>query len=181
VPLRGGNGGTWGQRLQPYIKSTQLFQCPSNTVNTRDQWDQTSTLPNIKASYAANMRIVRQDEGFALSAIQSTSQKIIVSEVSNQANGMAWPDWGTNANWLGEGFAGHLGTMNCLFADGHVKAMRPTATMTNINMWGAFSGQAYNTPGCPTPDEWNQAAVNCDDISTGALQKGLGPLEKKYQ
>jgi prepilin-type processing-associated H-X9-DG protein len=40
--------------------------------------------------------------------------------------------WGDDGN--GFEFTNHLGTTNFLFADGHVKALKPTATI-NPNMW----------------------------------------------
>jgi prepilin-type processing-associated H-X9-DG protein len=43
------------------------------------------------------------------------------------------------------GFNGHLGTSNYLFADGHVKALKPTATMTPVNRYGAFGGGCCNS------------------------------------
>jgi prepilin-type processing-associated H-X9-DG protein len=32
-------------------------------------------------------------------------------------------------------FTNHLATTNFLFADGHVKALKPEATITGVNMW----------------------------------------------
>ena len=58
-------------------------------------------------------------------------------------------------------FVGHLGTMNTLFADGHVKSMRPLQTISStmggsgsVNMWnrhavdwldGSEGSTVYNT------------------------------------
>ena len=69
----------------------------------------------------------------------------------------------TNTTWLidsadtgGTGttalFAGHLSTMNVLFADGHVKSMKPLQTVTTgmggsgtYNMWNRLGN--FNTGG----------------------------------
>lgn len=38
-----------------------------------------------------------------------------------------------------------IGTLNCLFTDGHVKALKPMATLTPVNLWtrdnAPFTGQ----------------------------------------
>jgi prepilin-type processing-associated H-X9-DG protein len=41
--------------------------------------------------------------------------------------------WGTTSYRME--FQNHLGTTNFLFSDGHVKAMKPTATALTKNMW----------------------------------------------
>lgn len=40
---------------------------------------------------------------------------------------------------------GHMGTSNFLFADGHVKALKPTATLSPINMWDKEGALFTNT------------------------------------
>jgi prepilin-type processing-associated H-X9-DG protein len=49
-------------------------------------------------------------------------------------------------------FTGHLATVNFLFADGHVKAMKPLATGTPVNMWTCEEDGPLPTPD-PTPVE----------------------------
>ncbi len=39
-------------------------------------------------------------------------------------------------------YAGHLGRSNWLFADGHVRALRPTETCLEANMWDLNSNNA---------------------------------------
>ncbi len=87
-------------------------------------------------------------------------------------------DWSGNDNFRDFGFAGHLSTWNCLFADGHVKSLRPVATMTPLNMWGRFQDQFIANTDCTNvPDDDNP---NCETPSAGALTK-LGDLQTKYQ
>jgi prepilin-type processing-associated H-X9-DG protein len=102
---------------------------------------------------------------------------------------MAAFDYSTTNGFPNTGFANHLGTWNCLFGDGHVKALKPVATITPFNMWGAFtdntaaqgsacamSGSACSAtvkPPCSPSWTWSGNAnnPNCDAPSAGALAK----------
>jgi len=148
--------------------------------------DPAQNLPTIYVSYDANPRLIVPEWGGgspSLSFIQSVSTKIILSENVNTYYGVMYADWtpgGAGNNMADCGFAGHLSTMNNLFADGHVKAMKPTATGTPVNMWGTMFD---NTGGGACDTSSNTAAyrngINCDQISTGQLQ-GLAALQAKY-
>ena len=181
TPGSDGRNTMWGQTVQPYIKSTQLFSCPSNTQGQRLYSNQTTSLPQVACGYAVNIRFYG-DWGpvppvpMAMAQINATSQKIMFGERTTDYDngGMAWDDWGNGGNfgnWAGEGFAGHLGTMVCMFADGHAKALRPTATMSPFNMWGGFESP---DGGCAQHD------INCDITDQDAL-RGLALLQKKYE
>jgi prepilin-type N-terminal cleavage/methylation domain-containing protein/prepilin-type processing-associated H-X9-DG protein len=165
----------WAQVIQPYIKSAQLFQCPSNG-NAKSHFTQTAQnngqYPAIARSYAYNARFGNDDGNptAGLSDVQSPAGKIIVSEIY----GTDWNDYGSpwwgSGNW-DVGFAGHLSTANYLFADGHVKSLRPTATGTPFNMWGNMDGSSV----CP-----GGRTLNCD-IPEPNIVTGLQNLQNKYQ
>ena len=176
------------QTLQPYLKSAQIWQCPSNPNNATPHMaaDPAAGLPLIYVSYAANPRLVVPGFGGispSLSFLQSASTKILMSENLNTNYGMMYADWTpgpANNSALSSAFAGHLGTWNCLFADGHVKSMRPVATGTPVNMWGTM----YDNTGGGDCEATSNASVysrgiNCDQVSPGQVQ-GLAALEKKY-
>jgi prepilin-type N-terminal cleavage/methylation domain-containing protein/prepilin-type processing-associated H-X9-DG protein len=129
---------------QPYIKSGQIFACPSNslssTINTRDSGSAT-ILPQFTISYGANgydnmgtagfgggSSPMPSNNGVNISAIGSTAQTILITEVLTNYSEVVY----NNPNNM---FKGHLGVVNFLFADGHVKAMKPSQTATPINMW----------------------------------------------
>ncbi len=137
--------GSWRDVIQPYVKSTQLFACPSNTGNTQSTWPRLVLPANggVPRSYAINGEnggattggtAPTGDNGNSqsLSALQSVAQIWLVTE---SAAGWQWPEMNPNSNLADIGFSGHLGTINWLFADGHVKSMRPAATGTPVNMW----------------------------------------------
>jgi len=179
------NSAVWKQLVQPYVKSTDLFKCPSNPRNGEVDWGANAlqNLPAINRSYSSNVRLIgprwTTDNSRGMSHINAPASKIMVSE--GWGVGMGWPDWGgaNPGNWANEGFAGHLGTMNVLYADGHVKSMRPVATMTPFNQWGRMDDQTdASINGCNDVngrDQW----INCDTPSPTAIT-GLNLLAKKH-
>jgi prepilin-type processing-associated H-X9-DG protein len=108
----------------------------------------------------------------SLAAVDSPSTKILVTEITGGDEARYGGPWwtGNSGDWA-NGFAKHLSTMNFLFADGHVKAMRPTATMTPTNMWGRFDDQS----GDPVCGSMPRYSPNCD-VPASALQ-GLQTLQ----
>lgn len=74
-----------------------------------------------------------------MSFFTDSSRIILVFEnVGKDANNVAistdYAD-STQTSAMNMGMTSHLGTTNFLFADGHVKAMKPSATIANGNMW----------------------------------------------
>ena len=172
------------QTLQPYLKSAQLWECPSNPNNKNVHMaaDAAAGLPRINISYAANPRLVVPGFGGvspSLSFLQSASTKIMMSENLNDNYGMVYVDWLTAAS-AAPVFAGHLGTMNCLFADGHVKSLRPTATGSPVNMWGTMNDNTGGGDCDHTAQTISYGrGINCDQVSPGQML-GLAAQEKKY-
>lgn len=131
---------SWRVLIQPYTKSVQLFACPSNTGNTKIANDSFGF--NIPISYSINGNPANGDlggtpptdynVGQSLSAISSSAQVLIVGETSEN---WLFPEMNANGAMTDDMFRGHLGQCNFLFVDGHVKAMKPLATGTPVNMW----------------------------------------------
>jgi prepilin-type N-terminal cleavage/methylation domain-containing protein/prepilin-type processing-associated H-X9-DG protein len=171
----------WGQLTQPYIKSIQVFVCPSNTAATTGSMASggDTSVAAIPRSYALSYHIGRPggnpgERTLPLASINSPSQKVLVSEQRIGEEGSGWTDW-VGTQWENNGFAGHLGTWNVLFADGHVKALRPTATVTPFNMWGQMNGNvAVDGANCGTA--WD---INCD-ASPAAFITSMANLDRKY-
>lgn len=136
----------WAGVLQPYIKSTQLFKCPSNTNTNNNGMLNNSNLGSgrdeIPASYVANSwpnwafgnanaSPMSENSNVAIASINETARVIVVGESQTRTSHNYWFN---NANDVG--FTNHLGTTNFLFADGHVKALKPTATIRGTDtMW----------------------------------------------
>lgn len=153
---------SWPLAVQPYVKSTQLFRCPSNTGPSDQFIDGTNG--TILRSYVANGTgnttyrdawggIQPMNEngtpggGISIAQINSASQLILVGEHPGDSNNdpeYYRPDQSSNFT-----FQNHLGTTNFLFADGHVKSMKPLATATPINLWNVNNTTLPNdtTPG----------------------------------
>lgn len=167
LPGRSQGGiATLQNTLQPYIKSYQVFQCPSNSQNNRLIGDDITNMSHV--SYAPNTRGVDGtfDNGgiFAKNspgdttpvnsaAITVPSTTIALCEVNGTSS---------DFNIAQSGFATmtacsvdpsvpkdpclsshHLTTANYLFADGHVKALQPAKTLSPVNLWNRLDNAAY--------------------------------------
>ena len=173
-----GEGLTWQQAISDQIKNTQLFACPSNPDNRKPHKFNAPDGPNIPVSYAGNFHAFQGEyvftgEALNISEIQSTATKIAATEGTNENDpGLGNADWNNDNSFRNSCYAGHLGTMNVLYLDGHVKSLLPTKTMTPINQWGYLND---NNTTCS--DKKN---INCDEVSVGGL-KGLNILQEKYK
>ena len=143
----------WENMLQPYAKSYQVFRCPSNVNSKKDMDGDGSGLPaNAAARSAVSYEAVTDAEqpwtqaafgqvdkaGPLLSSFVAPSLTIEVAE-ANAGNAdfstsndyfTAWSFTATNPFLFG----GHLNTANFLFADGHVKALKPMATISGAQL-----------------------------------------------
>jgi len=149
--------GLFSVLLQPYIKSTQLFKCPSNSSNANNGimlgTGGSTGFPAIPVSYGANagqqteaqkgpgdLRPM-QDASYgttSIASLNSVATTILISEQKNNIYGDLF-DSGNMAD-----LQGHLGTTNFLFADGHVKSLKPIATGTPACMWTINNAASAN-------------------------------------
>jgi len=144
---------TWRQMIFPYVKSADVYKCPSNPSNNNDAWNPNAAngcanpaTPIIKQSYSANSNGVNslgQNAPFAngnapisLAAIPSPAQVIQLAESLSE-----YPDASIN-NTNVRLFAGHTQQANLQFCDGHVKSMRLEQSInetsgggTRPNLW----------------------------------------------
>ena len=150
------SGCFWQILVQPYVKSSQVFSCPSNNRN-KTQLNRTGAAngPNhLNVSYICNgkgdpiltgtfqwggeapMNRVGSNliGGVNLARMTTPTQVILVLENSGTSKGPDIYSYGEFLNGSDD-MQDHLGTTNFLFADGHVKAMKPLATYTPVNMW----------------------------------------------
>ncbi len=154
---------SWRRTTFPYVKSTQIYQCPSSVYADRVAYDSDNTRmaalpagsPRFPASYSINgsgsyiggtpVSETSAPPRYApttLAAIADPAQTIVVSEYSWVDNRVNWNDGcATNPGCNGLYFKGHLGNSNFLFTDGHVKALKPTSTGNPINMWNIEENQ----------------------------------------
>lgn len=158
-------GPNWENILQPYAKSYQVFRCPSNPKKQQSLGQDSSGLPAGSGSGISYSAITDYDTwtlaafgqinkaGPSLSTFAAPAQTLCVVEANGDNTDFnVGDDYYITSNWTAAKpylFTGHLGTSNFLFADGHVKALRPSATVPasmggsgSVNMWSR-SGVAY--------------------------------------
>lgn len=179
-----GSGGHWGYAIMPYVKNFDLFMCPSNP--NKSLFVQAGPDPSagrfLNRSYGLNSWIFGNPISSA--AIQDPADRIMISEQTWAHNDYVGGIWSGTGNYYSNstngGFAGHSGSMNVAFADGHVKAMKPTQTVT---------GKLYWVPNMPTDDP-----SQCPNFATGVggsgtataqqcsdLKSGMMVLENAYK
>jgi prepilin-type N-terminal cleavage/methylation domain-containing protein/prepilin-type processing-associated H-X9-DG protein len=132
--------GTAAWQLEPYIKNTQVWICPSkgkgspNPANTG------------QVSYGFNMLgYIWAGDGASLAGINEPARTIAITDA-----GAAWldPYWnqssyptvasgGENARWQTQRTK-HMNFVNALYADGHAKSVRPSQ-LTWGNFYGVFA------------------------------------------
>jgi prepilin-type N-terminal cleavage/methylation domain-containing protein/prepilin-type processing-associated H-X9-DG protein len=122
---------SWQAVLQPYVKSYQLFRCPSaNLAATATAISDTS--------YFGNAVVLERITGgkfvpLSLAAIPEVSSVIVVQEYISRDNASYLrPAWTSDAvtffAWLTDNYSNnHFGGGNLLFVDGHVKWKKHSA------------------------------------------------------
>jgi len=153
-----GVANSWRRTTYPYTKSAQIYSCPSNSFNATLADDSTTArinavggtgAPVFMRSYAANASNntttdfvggstpMEFGKSSPLAAMPDVTRTVLVTESKEGDNNVHMNDTNpanrfANANYA---FEGHLGTVNFLFVDGHVKSMRPSQTASPTNMW----------------------------------------------
>jgi prepilin-type N-terminal cleavage/methylation domain-containing protein/prepilin-type processing-associated H-X9-DG protein len=142
---------TWRTGIYPYVKNTQVFVCPSGRPTIAGKLT-TELVPDTASQYfplgyAANAfdgntggsAPMTYGQWKHISKITNPSDTILIYE--GMVNGYTYWDQGTlqcsNAQAQNMGFwSGHTNSRaNYLFADGHVKTLRPLQTISATNMW----------------------------------------------
>jgi len=186
-----GPGSTdWRTFISPYIKSVDVWACPTNTSNNvtnydgdgiwqsygASGWPYSSLFDNQPRPTANTVPFATNYGGYSptsLAGIQTPSSVIVVGET---AYGYQDVGWGVTAGcnpyppvkasdcWNPPAlFVGHNGLANYLFADGHVKAMKIVNTVTPVNMWD-IQDAANNAPGSAAAIQYAQDTQHYWDI-----------------
>jgi prepilin-type N-terminal cleavage/methylation domain-containing protein/prepilin-type processing-associated H-X9-DG protein len=166
--------GHWGYAIQPYIKNYGLFSCPSNPANKTIATG--AGIPGdpgrIVCSYGMNS-FIHNGVWLSMAQVADPADRIIISESTASWNDWAGP-WWPATNYDASGFAGHSGSGNYLFYDGHVKSMKPTMTCNGKIRYvlGVDTGNPVDCNGKPG----GATQGNCQ-----ALLDGMVRLENKYK
>jgi prepilin-type processing-associated H-X9-DG protein len=175
------NGGfeerrIYGVRLQPYLKNYQVLKCPSDGFpwSTSDQQDNANnpSMPVIpvSGSYAFYSWGER-----ALAELEAPADFFVAWDggTGGVFGGNIWIGtetrsgvfrWGKNQDFG----ARHMGQINMLYADGHVKTVRCAAVFPCTNKgWFPDNLQRTGTNGCWVVNDGTYVADNGMTVQTG--------------
>lgn len=123
----------WSYLLQPYLKSTQILQCPSEPTSPGATFDSDGYTDYWYSDYIGRTGQVAGTAGVSAATFTAVSLTVMNGDgekaVSNL--GMHWDDWTNYVLVLGTAATRytaarrHLDGANYAFADGHVKWLRP--------------------------------------------------------
>ncbi len=134
-----GGYSTWMYSTHPYVKSVQIYKCPSGATPTNDATFGLSyngtriDFPGMN-NYGANENVI-SGTPIKVAQIQSAALVPMIADCTGPVTGGA-PNRIMNANYIGpnpwhnppgtvnETTARHLGGSNIAYADGHVKFMQ---------------------------------------------------------
>jgi prepilin-type N-terminal cleavage/methylation domain-containing protein len=155
------NSNRWMDAIFPYIKSEQVFNCPSHSFNAPSGPYQFRHGSNF-GSYAINSSYWGEDDfeqspagegNTSLSSLQDAAGTVWIGDSSAHFE-FAWenkadqPDVANDTpRWLDYLIERHLDTISLIYCDGHVKSVR-LDSLTRKNTAGAypvFTIQADNT------------------------------------
>ena len=172
---------TWKDLIQPYVKSIQIFACPSNPIAKEVTYGSTTLSP---AGYNPNsnhsLAVFGNTGAYSIASFQFPATTLAVCETTfvnsdfdvtnayfsttNQSGGSV-PNKG--ATMFTGIYNGHLSTGNYLFVDGHVKSMKPLASISSamggsgsVNMWASDNSNFSGTPSTNARDIMAKATTN---------------------
>jgi prepilin-type N-terminal cleavage/methylation domain-containing protein/prepilin-type processing-associated H-X9-DG protein len=133
------NRASWRQKIYPYVKSVQLYRCPSNGCGRETSDVGGVGGPQMPKSYLINANVYHRDNvtasGYPMADMQKPSTRVMVMEGPGPLDGLEGTFFTTG--WTGNtyrnrAYFGHLSLANILYADGHVKSMRATGLNTQL-------------------------------------------------
>ena len=147
-----GDTTTWRQLTFVYTKSARVYACPSNSY---DDISPIGDGDQFFVSYGANDSAFSSDATVVgLGEIENPAGLFLVGEsdgggwkLNNPPNPpLLYPDCaGCDIPQAGSHtdlFAGHFTRSNWLFADGHTRALRPTQTCADQDIWDLGNNNA---------------------------------------
>lgn len=160
--LTGGSGSqavTWTSVLQPYLKSRQLYVCPSNTNGRVLGYAYNFPMGGTGRSLA-DIPLPAKSPAFADAVGTNTANRCLAFITPTAAlpfhDGRYSDETNLAANWTGSSQGmikgdAHLDGANYAFADGHVK-------------WMHYERDATNSPGYANAPPKAGLDFNCDGV-----------------
>ena len=150
---------TWAVTISAYLKSNQVYVCPSSTNTTRAPWLTNAAVP--LTSYAYNRQFGIDSGTLNEAALKASSNTIIMfdsglnginnapyADLTGADKSMGWvtsaPNdgswcWGCVVNAADYNWAApsprHMDMTNVLYSDGHVKTQKLDSFWTNNSAW----------------------------------------------
>jgi prepilin-type N-terminal cleavage/methylation domain-containing protein/prepilin-type processing-associated H-X9-DG protein len=146
----------WAEVIQPYLKSTQIFQCPSETNGPAPAGSNSFGYTD----YAANFYDIYLQGGMV--GAVAPAQTVLIhdwnSRPSNSgfATDFLWSGAITADNGQSDQYHRHLGGDNFLFSDGHVKWLKPEAVRSQYGTTAYTCGAG----GTASPTTWAYTFCN---------------------
>jgi prepilin-type N-terminal cleavage/methylation domain-containing protein/prepilin-type processing-associated H-X9-DG protein len=136
----------WPGMLFPYTKSVQIYVCPSSKVQSSNVLV-TESLSNAGPAYGMNRTLMERLP--RLSQFDLPAETIAFADVITPNNDIAGVSYASLTGGLAAATSRleprHLETLNALFLDGHVKAMRKDKMEETVTNTGANARTvAYN-------------------------------------
>ncbi|MGC9318161.1 MAG: DUF1559 domain-containing protein [Armatimonadota bacterium] len=141
----------WNQRIQPYVKNHQLFECPSYDGSLRyvtngycmTHYDigGLAGIPGIRGGYGVACHTTGSTTGRKLADIKRPAEIILFNETTGGCTHHSNPGCRcSDVSTRGVGFhvyPRHNDGSNFTFVDGHVKWLRKDTVLNNPTYWDA--------------------------------------------
>ena len=125
---------TWASIVQPYMKSTQIFNCPSGGQLYIKPYERGSWDGGNSGAYGYNYAYLGDaNTPVSIASVEEVSTTLMVGEINGIQNTTAYYpisiDPGNNE------YLRHLEGSNILFVDGHVKWFNASSLKSQPNLW----------------------------------------------
>jgi prepilin-type N-terminal cleavage/methylation domain-containing protein/prepilin-type processing-associated H-X9-DG protein len=146
-----GKDAGWAMLIQPYLKSTQIFQCPSETTGPAPANSNSSGYTD----YMGNFSYINSTGGMI--GMVAPAQTVLVNDWLSSYSGsvFAYNYYYSNTTPFPTDarYRRHLEGDNFLFADGHVKWLKPEAVRSPYAESG-FTAYTCGAGGTASPTTW---------------------------
>ncbi len=127
----------WAELLQPYLKSTQIFQCPSEPNGPAAAGSNSGGYTDYMYNGDISSYNSGTTSGLSMAAIEYPSNTVLNADAtSNYSSSILGNNYGWTATPAGSSdyYHRHLDGANISFVDGHVKWFRPEKVVSRTSV-----------------------------------------------
>ena len=129
----------WHDLIDPYVKNTGIWHCPSSQVKKTDATGQPTTHYGYNARYLVGMNFMFAQQPVSLAAVQAPTETLLLTDAAASVSGSWCGDDGKflllpgdpNMDCWGRPSYLHAEGANVVWVDGHVKWFKPNAFYQN--------------------------------------------------